>query len=320
MLCDKNAFGYMQDIIIICCYLPPQGSTSYANGKEGIEILHDNIVNISEKYPDAYLMVVGDLNARTSTEPDFIQDDDPSYLPGGSFYEPSGFTVPRNSSDKEVNFFGENLLDLCKSHDIHIVNGRSCSDQTGHMTFVSSMGASLIDYFIMSAQLFTCVKDLTVLPCDVTNHFPIVLDLKITISHKIPSVKKVLPRKKYVWKPHLCNGLLAKLDDEKTNDLVNNFYEKLNCDQINVAVNEIENIYDHVASEMINCNNNLGDKIKNQPWWTNECSALKDAKYKSLTSFRRDKNNVKLEKYLQIRNQYRNLCKRLRNSYYYKKT
>ena len=70
------------------------------------------------------------------------------------------------------------MLELCKSLDVHIVNGRAYSDQAGHMTFVSPMGASLIDYFVVSAQLFKYVKDFTVFKCDITNHFPVVLELK----------------------------------------------------------------------------------------------------------------------------------------------
>ena len=154
ILCDKTCFGMSHDILMFCCYLPPSGSTSYESEQNGIEVLYDCIINVTARYPDTHVMIVGDLNARTGDESDFIHDDNAAYIPGGNLYSPSDFDIPRFSSDKEVNVFGENLLEICKSLDIHIVNGRSQSDPVGQFTFISSRGASLIDYFIVSSQLF----------------------------------------------------------------------------------------------------------------------------------------------------------------------
>ena len=156
LLCYKEFFGWSNDILLCACYLPPQGSTCYDNETDGIELLNKSLLTVTAKYPGVHLIVAGDSNARTGDEIDYIKDDEALYLSGGNFYSVSHFDIPRKSQDKEINAFGQNLLEMCKAHDTHIVNGRSLSDKDGHMTFATS--TSLIDYFVISSELFSVVK------------------------------------------------------------------------------------------------------------------------------------------------------------------
>jgi hypothetical protein len=231
-----------------CCYLPPCGSTNYEGEQNGIEILYDTIINVTAKYTDTHIILVGDLNARTAAEPDYIQDDNAAYIPGGNFYCVSDFDIKRTSCDKEVNIFGEHLLEICKSLDIHIVNGRAPSDQTGQMTFISSRGASVIDYFVVSSQLFPVIKDMYVVPNDITNHLPVLLYLNSKNPPENPC--KVIPRNKFVWKPELCDNVCDRLKDLQTEGHVNFFNNMLTLDNIDGAVLQIENIYNYIAREM----------------------------------------------------------------------
>lgn len=59
----------------------------------------------------------------------------------------------RKSKDKVVNTFGRCLL--CHNLNIHFVNGRMGKDIDGEFTFMSAAGCSVIDYFIISSELFT---------------------------------------------------------------------------------------------------------------------------------------------------------------------
>ena len=57
--------------------------------------------------------------------------------------------------DKDINTFGRQLLNLCITLGIHIVNER-CGDDTdiGEYTYIAPSGKSVIDYFLMSTDLF----------------------------------------------------------------------------------------------------------------------------------------------------------------------
>ena len=102
-------------------------------------------------------MVCGDLNARTGCQqpkqesmfnysPSFDDDDD--YDEGG------GDVLYRYSMDKGVNNFGKSLLNLCFLLDCRIVNGSCGSDKCGDFTYVSPHGRSVIDYCVISSELF----------------------------------------------------------------------------------------------------------------------------------------------------------------------
>ena len=67
-------------------------------------------------YPAADIYVGGDLNARTSTQVDYLTDEDVHYVPVPDDYTPDVTASPRVSMDnKAPNDHGWRLLDVCKS-------------------------------------------------------------------------------------------------------------------------------------------------------------------------------------------------------------
>ena len=68
----------------------------------------------------------------------------------------NGVNLPeRVSMDTVCNSSVIKLLDICHSTDLRIVNGRIGSDAgIGHSTYMSPTGESLIDYAIMSQDIF----------------------------------------------------------------------------------------------------------------------------------------------------------------------
>ena len=110
------------------------------------------------------VVIAGDLNARCGNRLDYIQ-------PNGNFenFIPTidcndleseyAELKPRESRDKVCNSSGVELLDICKSTDLRIANGRIGDDaNVGDYTFLSSKGSSLIDYVLMSESLFPYVS------------------------------------------------------------------------------------------------------------------------------------------------------------------
>jgi hypothetical protein len=84
------------------------------------------------------------------------------------------------------------------------------SDKHSEMTFLSTLGASVIDYFILSSHMFRQMIDLHVVPCDISHHLPVLLEFSISVDKAIVNNAIVKPRKKFVWKPHLRDSLLPK--------------------------------------------------------------------------------------------------------------
>ncbi|ESO88973.1 hypothetical protein LOTGIDRAFT_154041 [Lottia gigantea] len=96
--------------------------------------------------------VCGNLNARCSTDPDYISCDNLSEYVNQieSDNDPSSPPLPRNTSDKNSNSFGSKLLSFCKSTSCLIANGRLGLDASdGRITFCNKKGESLIDYLLV---------------------------------------------------------------------------------------------------------------------------------------------------------------------------
>jgi len=130
--------------------------------------------------------------------------------------------IPKGSNcDKSLpgsGTWGCELLELCRSTELLIANGRTLGDVKGEYTFTSPRGQSTIDYFIVSAEHLSSVADMKVmrdaqycnLSCDVphdgqkSDHFPLQLDLACTISTNSnnacssPSQPSTCPQFKYV--------------------------------------------------------------------------------------------------------------------------
>ena len=62
--------------------------------------------------------------------------------PPRDIYEHDGFNLPRNNKDTEKNNYGEELLELCKSYNVHVLNGRLDGDNKGEITCIANDGAT----------------------------------------------------------------------------------------------------------------------------------------------------------------------------------
>ena len=90
-----------------------------------IDRLEQQLKKFSYSY---WILIVGDFNSRTGTEPGYITEDtrDLSFLPGD--YELDTFTVPRNNEDVSIMFFGQQLPKFSIEARLRILNGRTRGD------------------------------------------------------------------------------------------------------------------------------------------------------------------------------------------------
>ena len=71
----------------------------------------------------------------------------------------------RNNHDSHPNKHGDRILDICKTCNLRILNGRKSGDTFGKPTFYSHDGSSsCIDYIIISDEFFQSISSFVVQP------------------------------------------------------------------------------------------------------------------------------------------------------------
>ena len=68
---------------------------------------------------------------------------------------------PGLSDDSIVNEYSTALIDLCITHDLLIVNGRTTSDQKGACTCYTHNGSSLVDCVLCSKNRNDRIPEIT---------------------------------------------------------------------------------------------------------------------------------------------------------------
>ena len=69
---------------------------------------------------------------------------------------------PRNHRDLSSNQYGQDLINLCQSYDLIVLNGRIAGDSVGEFTCHSPNGSSTVDYGVVSYPCFSLVTLLQV--------------------------------------------------------------------------------------------------------------------------------------------------------------
>ena len=99
----------------------------------------------------------GDFNARTGTQNGTWNTEDLDDMCCDKNSDTKPF--PRRSNDIQMNTFGNQLIDLFDMYECMILNGlMECGFDEG-FTYISKTGCSVIDYFIMSCELFYSVRE-----------------------------------------------------------------------------------------------------------------------------------------------------------------
>ncbi|CAC5426508.1 unnamed protein product [Mytilus coruscus] len=116
------------------------------------QILEKDII---EKYSEkGDILLTGDLNARTGSEPNFIVDDTNTHIPiNFANYDTDFVMEERVSQDIVIDTSGKELIEMCKCNQLRILNGRCQGDSTGKYTCYKTNGSSIVDYFLVSESL-----------------------------------------------------------------------------------------------------------------------------------------------------------------------
>ena len=85
------------------------------------------------------------------------------------------FEESPEAHDHVNNTFGRSLLSLCAAFDLTILNGNIIGDKFDKNTYISTHGNSVIDYVIMSADLYVKCSRLKVIKNILSPHMPLEL-------------------------------------------------------------------------------------------------------------------------------------------------
>ncbi|CAG2229764.1 unnamed protein product [Mytilus edulis] len=182
----------------------------------------------------------------------------------------------RKSCDDKVNARGKQLLQLCITLKLRILNGRMLGDSNGNFTCFKPNGTSVVDYIIMSEDLIQHT-----LNCKVSNFIPCFSDCHCKVScmllasycpvfinknentQNFPGKFKWTDCSKEKFQDALCHPS-CKLDINAF--LTNNYQDKSN---INSAATDLQSIIIKAAKMSLKFKSNKYKKktINKKKWY-----------------------------------------------------
>ena len=241
---EKSFFGFPDNIFICFIYDPPENSSFTKKlNYDILELVENDIVKYSEK---GKIILAGDLNGRISSENDYISLDSDKHIPMFESYVCDSNLVPRKSQDNILNTRGRQILNLCISASLRILNGRTFGDLFGSYTCFQPLGSSVVDYFIASEEIlpyFTYFQVNTFLP-DLSDHCQISCMLKCNILDQ-EEVSELFPMpEKYIWDEKSITQFQDAVHSNSVKKLINDFNDKTyNPDMINTAADDLNKIF-----------------------------------------------------------------------------
>lgn len=163
------------ELVITNVYLPPGGNIADLHNKWGI--LEEHLTLCHSKYPNIPNVIAGDFNARIATNweslikakwwitPEFIND--------------LSLHNQRLSKDKRVNEAGTLLYQLVLRLNLVILNGNCPPDVPGEFTHISSSANSVLDYMLVSHDIFPKFSHFKVENIQLSDHLPLVATMTI---------------------------------------------------------------------------------------------------------------------------------------------
>ena len=318
-----------RDLFIGGVYIPPRDSTSMVSNfvdNNAFDIIQTDVINFSSRGDVA---ICGDFNARTGNMSDFV------HVPGNEIeintavrlsYPADDFPFfARFSDDPKVNVYGRELIALCKSSQMRIMNGFFNDDKsTGQYTCCTPRGTSLIDYLICDLRFSQMLIDFKLIPLTTdSDHRP----LSFTVCHHpIPSPDTIEMTEsiitspesyyKYVYNEENANGYLASFKSERCLRFLEDFNECVVCESVDASVENIYNFLESAISENYSKIYRKGPKNKfpKNLWFDCECKT-----YKRIVNDYSKSHDLKIssyrEHYLLLKKKYKAVTQKKKRQY-----
>ena len=186
------------------------------------------------------------------------------------------------------------------------MNGRCGSDAgIGDYTFISTSGASLVDYVIASSFLFNHVANFDIPSRADSAHLPITVSLRtlhpLLLNDTDSFQNEHVTDFKFVWDINQCETFRKNLLSEEVQNLLYMSQEEARVN-IDKSVDCVVEALSLAACGMKRDVKNRNYKKMKKAWFDKECENLKQQRCKALNRFRRLKDIDSLQDYKRIRN------------------
>ena len=227
---------------------------------------------------------------------------------------------PRNSKDKKLDCRGRELLDLCKSLDLNILNGRKTGDIFGDFTSFQWKGNGLVDYVITSKTLFSSVLSLKVgnfMPW-ISDHCPLHYNFQTEITHKPTSNKTNLhPRPdRLYWDNESTGKFIECLKSDEVGGKLKTILNTNDANEMLIDINEA------LKSAAIKCKIKVAKKCQlkhsiSNPWYDKECLNIKLDIGRQAKLIKKDPhNNSTKETLYLLKKSYKNILRKKKKKYH----
>ena len=229
----------------------------------------------------------------------------------------------RNNYDSHsIHKHGDRILDICRTCNLRILNGRKSGDTFGKPTFYShDGGSSCIDYIIISDEFFQSVSSFVVQPqipisdhCVITSWLK-VLRTNINLQNQADdNYKWTKLARNFYWNNRSSVGFKSALKSDRISLMISNFlnteFEKSEngIEEVNKAFTEILVSSDKMSLSYKRFSNNK--RTINKKWFNKECRSIR--KKFCIASNLRNKNpgNESLKtKCCRLLKEYQSTCK-----------
>jgi len=307
---QKELLCLDEDMYLCATYIPPYESPYY--NEDIFPTLQSEIVYFQSL---GSVLLMGDLNARTGKEADYITSDGDKYINNSHIYQRKHFTKARQNYDNTINRHGKQVLQLCKSLGLYIVNGRTKGDSLGRFTYCSSLGSSAVDYAITDVD-HSKLNYFTVMPqLPLSDHSHTVLSLNRSVSLR-PSDPKAklhpLPST-FIWGKDSPAQYEAQLHSTRVHNMIDSFLSTSFSEDkktINLATHQLNEIFYTVARKALRKRKKYRCKkeIAKDGWFDKECEKLrKELRALSNIKHRDPANQQTRDKYQQTLKTYKSM-------------
>ena len=225
---NKSFFGTKHDIYICSLYISPAGSSFSRHRDDIFSLIESDILKYSRL---GKCFVLGDFNARTLIDHDYIDNDGDKFLDIDCSYQADLPLARRNFDTHPIDMHGKALLLLCKSSGLRILNGRKLGDLQGNFTCYNYVGKpSTIDYILCDVSLipdvhYVKVHDLTPysIHCMISCRFNVNMSNSNGISDDVHSVILNDQPSQFTWNTTSVSKWQSALNDTETRHQVDSF-------------------------------------------------------------------------------------------------
>ena len=264
-------FNLSRDLLVSFSYCAPAGSSYLARTQfDPWADLEQKLTNVADQ---GDLVCLGDFNARSGTELDYLDNEDNTDIPvTHDFYTTdTTATYPRGNKDTETNQYGEQLIALCRSVPLRVCNGRKMGDILGEYTCYKWNGQSVVDYCLASPGIYDKISSFTVhdfIP-QLSDHCSVSLTIltDFHFHHQTTSQMHLLEKPvKLNWSKKIEANFENIIQSSDAQIFLANFAQN----EINADQNSIDNATETFTDFLISCAKKADDeKLKL------ECKAMK---------------------------------------------